>query len=197
MFVATAMADPELDPPGLSARLYGFRLWPPRLEYPSALFGVSRGIRRERGRLLGLMRGPHRRPFRHIGVAQQDGIRVAEEADNMGVTGYFGANQHYGRGLGEMYRLGIHKGLTGRAGRSLHLVIGSDVLGPPDGLATPVGTNLAGSYSHTRTSFTRKGIPWRGPRRMPCCLSRSVAAAMVRASGLVSITALQYGRSRR
>lgn len=96
MFVATAMADPELDPPGLSAKLYGFRLWPPRLEYPSALFGVSRGTLRERERLLGLMRSPHRRPFRHVGVAQQDGTRVAEEANNMGVTGYFGANQHCG-----------------------------------------------------------------------------------------------------
>ena len=108
IFVATAMAEPKLDPPALSAELNAFRLWPPRLEYPSALLGVSRGHPGEQERLRRLIRGPHGRPFRHIGVAQQDGTGVAEEANGMGITGDFGTNQHHGRGLGEACVLALN-----------------------------------------------------------------------------------------
>lgn len=41
IFVTTATALPQLDPPGCSARLYGFRHWPPRDEYPSELLTVN------------------------------------------------------------------------------------------------------------------------------------------------------------
>lgn len=74
----------------------------------------------------------------------------------MGITGYFGTNQHYGYGLGKACWLWVYTGLTGRAGRSLHLVIGSDVLGPHDGLATRVGTNLASQYSRTYVLYKER-----------------------------------------
>ena len=57
--------------------------------------------------------------------------------------------------------------LTGRAGRRLHPVIGSDVLGPPDGLATPVDTDLA---ARTRTHIRPlqgKGYRGEDPARRP------------------------------
>ena len=108
MDAATAAALPLLEPPGCSARLCGFRHWPPRPEYPSELkrglvrnSGVGSSVFRcgfsERFWIWGsvLVGRPHAGPFGHVGVPEEDGACLAEFRDDEGVFGDYGPHEDW------------------------------------------------------------------------------------------------------